>query len=342
MAIRLARVRPLFVIAALGAGALIAPTLAAAAPTAHKPKPTVDSVQRTLGNLSVRNSQLVDQFNSARVEVGRRTHAAAAARASAARAAVAYQVANVAFTRTIQAQYEAGGVGLGGALLDSSSGNDYLDRLDTMSLLSTHNADVVHAVARTRKVAVERAATARTLLAKATAQRDALSTKRDAVDKQIAHYKDLLSTLSAQQRALFQRANNPALKTAAVKDFHVGPTSAAAKRAVEFALNQVGKPYVWGASGPGSYDCSGLTMQAWKHGGVSLPHSAHDQYNYGTHVAVNQLQPGDLVFLYQPIGHVTIYIGNGMMVSAPTSGQNVSVVPLASFMSDYTGATHLR
>jgi len=74
---------------------------------------------------------------------------------------------------------------------------------------------------------------------------------------------------------------------------------------------------------------------------VSLPHSAADQYNYGHHVSYDQLQPGDLMFFYQPIGHVTIYIGNGMMVSAPEPGENVQVVSTDSFKNDFTGATRL-
>jgi cell wall-associated NlpC family hydrolase len=111
--------------------------------------------------------------------------------------------------------------------------------------------------------------------------------------------------------------------------------------AVEFALAQVGKPYVFGAAGPDAYDCSGLTMAAWAAAGVSLPHSAADQYNYGTHVPLSDLSPGDLIFMYSPIGHVTIYIGDGMMVSAPTEGENVSVVPVSSFSGDIVGATHL-
>ena len=122
---------------------------------------------------------------------------------------------------------------------------------------------------------------------------------------------------------------------------HVSAPGGAAQTAVNFAMAQLGKPYQWGASGPGSYDCSGLTMAAWRAAGVSLPHSAADQYNYGTHVSRSQLQPGDLLFFYQPIGHVTIYIGGGKMVSAPTTGQNVKIVSLAYYNSDYVGATHL-
>ncbi|MDP9117295.1 MAG: NlpC/P60 family protein, partial [Actinomycetota bacterium] len=75
--------------------------------------------------------------------------------------------------------------------------------------------------------------------------------------------------------------------------------------------------------------------------GVSLPHLASSQYGYGTHVSASQLQPGDLIFLYQPIGHVSIYIGNGMVVSAPQPGENVRVVPFAYFAADFVGATRL-
>ena len=107
-------------------------------------------------------------------------------------------------------------------------------------------------------------------------------------------------------------------------------TSAQAQTAVNFALAQVGKPYVWGAAGPSSYDCSGLTMAAYRAAGISLPHSAADQYNYGHHVSDSDLQPGDLMFFYQPIGHVTIYIGNGLMVSAPQTGEDVKVIPADS------------
>ena len=117
--------------------------------------------------------------------------------------------------------------------------------------------------------------------------------------------------------------------------------NAQAATAVAFAKAQVGKPYVWGAAGPGSYDCSGLTMASWNAAGVSLPHSAAQQYGYGTHIPESALQPGDLVFMYSPISHVTIYIGGGLLVSAPQPGQDVSIVPLSAFQNVYAGATRL-
>ena len=118
------------------------------------------------------------------------------------------------------------------------------------------------------------------------------------------------------------------------------PISSVGEQAVRAAESKLGSPYVYGAAGPGSYDCSGLTMAAWASAGVSLPHSAADQYNYGRHVSFGQLEPGDLLFYYSPIGHVTIYIGDGLMVSAPQDGEDVSVVPAVQG-NGYVGSTRL-
>ncbi|GAC1518228.1 MAG: C40 family peptidase [Acidimicrobiales bacterium] len=101
------------------------------------------------------------------------------------------------------------------------------------------------------------------------------------------------------------------------------PPSSGAQAAIAEAQRQLGKPYVYGGSGPDNYDCSGLTAWAWGHAGHSLPHSAADQYYGTTHVSVSQLQPGDLVFWGNPPHHVGIYVGNGQMINALHSGTNV-------------------
>lgn len=87
----------------------------------------------------------------------------------------------------------------------------------------------------------------------------------------------------------------------------------------------MGKPYVWGATGPDSYDCSGLTQAAWKAAGISLPRTTWDQVKVGTTVTTANAQPGDLVFFYDDISHVGIYIGDGKMIHAPKPGANVRV-----------------
>ncbi|MFJ4969377.1 NlpC/P60 family protein [Streptomyces sp. NPDC088755] len=99
--------------------------------------------------------------------------------------------------------------------------------------------------------------------------------------------------------------------------------AAKAEKVLAFARAQLGKAYVWGASGPSSYDCSGLTQAAWREAGVTLPRTTWDQVKVGTRVATADLRPGDLVFFYDDISHVGIYKGDGMMIHAPKPGANV-------------------
>jgi peptidoglycan DL-endopeptidase CwlO len=322
--------------------AFIAPSVASAIPGAPAPHPqTVAGVQRQLGRLSVQNSQLVEQYNQARVTVTKAQAEAGRAQQAASAAEAAYQQARSALAAAVTAQYEGGGFGLTGALLSSGSGESYLDRLNTMSAVSTHTAQIVAGASGAEQAAMKQRHVATALLAVTTSKRDALAARHAAVQRQVAKYTALLATLDAAQRQAFLTSANPSLPLSAIQGMTFPGASKAAVKAVRFALAQVGKPYVFGAAGPSSFDCSGLTMASWASAGVGLPHSAADQYNYGHHVAMNALTPGDLLFMYQPIGHVAIYIGDGLMVSAPTEGENVSIVPLSAFTSDVTGATHL-
>ncbi|MEC4015995.1 C40 family peptidase [Streptomyces sp. H27-D2] len=104
-----------------------------------------------------------------------------------------------------------------------------------------------------------------------------------------------------------------------------GKYATKAEKAIAFARQQMGKPYVWGAAGPNSYDCSGLTQGAWKAAGVSLPRTTWDQVKVGTRVATGDLKPGDLVFFYDDISHVGLYIGGGKMIHAPKPGASVRI-----------------
>ncbi|WP_447037910.1 NlpC/P60 family protein [Streptomyces sp. DSM 118878] len=104
-----------------------------------------------------------------------------------------------------------------------------------------------------------------------------------------------------------------------------GSYATKAAKVIDFAEAQIGKPYVWGATGPDSYDCSGLTQDAWKAAGISLPRTTWDQVKVGTTVKTADAKPGDLVFFYDDISHVGIYIGGGKMIHAPKPGANVRV-----------------
>ncbi|AEM81369.1 C40 family peptidase [Streptomyces violaceusniger] len=107
-------------------------------------------------------------------------------------------------------------------------------------------------------------------------------------------------------------------------------TAEAGKRALTYALNQIGKPYVWGAEGPNSFDCSGLTSSAWAYAGRLIPRTSQEQWRQLPRVPLNKLRPGDLVIYYKGASHVAMYAGNGQVVQAPRPGQRVKLSPLAS------------
>lgn len=109
------------------------------------------------------------------------------------------------------------------------------------------------------------------------------------------------------------------------------PVGSGASGAVAAAESRVGDPYVWGASGPSSFDCSGLMMWAYEQVGISLPHYSGAQYSDGTQIPISEVQPGDLVFPSDPGQHVAMYVGNGQIVEAPYTGATVHVVPMSSW-----------
>lgn len=125
----------------------------------------------------------------------------------------------------------------------------------------------------------------------------------------------------------------------AVASAPTGGADARALKAVEYALSKVGRTqYVWGAEGPNSFDCSGLTLAAYRSAGVSLPHSSIGQFRLGTSVSRDQLKPGDLLFWYSPVHHVGIYVGNGNFVHARNTKVDIVMQPLSSYPAPYSGA----
>jgi cell wall-associated NlpC family hydrolase len=173
--------------------------------------------------------------------------------------------------------------------------------------------------------------------------------------------------LTAQRAALTKanatvrrlvRADEAAAAAASAADFTSAVTSAGgtidtagpisapndvAAQAIAAARSRLGVPYVWGATGPGSFDCSGLTQWSYAHAGITLPRTAAEQWNSGLHPALSALEPGDLLFwalntsVPSTIHHVAMYIGHGMMIAAPHTGENVQVQ--AVYMSGFIGAT---
>ncbi|MEU8699703.1 C40 family peptidase [Streptomyces sp. NPDC048680] len=160
--------------------------------------------------------------------------------------------------------------------------------------------------------------------------------ERDAVNKRLKEVEAMLATLSTGQLAelsgLEQKGTAEAqgALAAAGSLSSTRPPSQEGGEAVRYAVRQIGKPYVWGAEGPGSFDCSGLTSQAWASAGRTIPRTSQEQWRQLRKVPVSALRPGDLVIYFPKATHVALYIGNGLVVQAPRPGSRVKVSPLAS------------
>jgi cell wall-associated NlpC family hydrolase len=304
--------------------------------------PPVDAVSSALTQLRTiaqQNEQLGEQLNQMSADVTAKQQALALARTNANTAAANYADQRAQLAATLTAQYEASSTfSRTGALLNSSSGGEYTDKLTTLDLMSQQRANVLATIGAIKATATKATAEADELLAEVTKQQTDLQSQQGVLAVDEKKYEAVLLTLTAAQRSSYQSYGEVSQNISQYL-LHTGP--AAVQTAVNFALAQVGKPYVFGAAGPSSFDCSGLTMQAYAAVGIGLPHYATAQYGYGTHVAEADLQPGDLVFMYHPISHVTIYIGYGLLVSAPEPGDHVKVITLASQQDIYAGATRL-
>ncbi|WP_434596426.1 NlpC/P60 family protein [Streptomyces sp. A5-4] len=190
------------------------------------------------------------------------------------------------------------------------------------------------------KRAVELARTER----RALGVQQALATKqkkqRDAVGVRLKKVEALLASLTEDQLAdlaLLETRTTGAAQRELVTSGALGSPAATARRpskqggeAVEYAVRQLGKPYVWGAEGPASFDCSGLTSQAWAQAGRAIPRTSQEQWRQLPKVSLRALRPGDLVIYFPKATHVAIYLGRGMVVQAPRPGTRVKVSPIAA------------
>ncbi|MFJ8975399.1 NlpC/P60 family protein [Streptomyces sp. NPDC102282] len=181
-------------------------------------------------------------------------------------------------------------------------------------------------LAATSRAAQERQ---RALAAQRKKQRDTVETRLKGIEAMLASLSaDQLAAVSALERKNIGEAQDALTASGALSS--VRPPSDEGGEAVRFAVEQIGKPYVWGAEGPESFDCSGLTSQAWSDAGRTIPRTSQEQWRQLPRVPVGSLRPGDLVVYFPKATHVALYIGNGLVVQAPRPGASVKVSPLAS------------
>lgn len=334
------------VLAMLLAGAL-ALTLGVA-PAAAQPAPPDDAagaaaaleqVQREAEALTEEWHAAKDELTARQDELARMTAAVEPARQAADAARAGEEQYRQQVDVLTLTTFESGNLDQFNALLASGSPEDFLDQMSVLEMLAgEHRTSLQQLVAVVEATAAAQAdadaATARAQAAAdaaTAAEQDVAARKRDA-EMRIEEAERLLERLSPRQRSdrLGPGVEGPA-----------GPVtgSGAGVVALRAAITQLGKPYQWGAEGPGSYDCSGLTSWAFSEAGVTLPRSSSQQARVGRAVAWDDMRPGDLVFYYSPVSHVGIYAGDGKMINAPQTGDVVKYATVSS--SAFSGARRI-
>ncbi|OKJ16110.1 C40 family peptidase [Kitasatospora sp. CB01950] len=226
-------------------------------------------------------------------------------------------------------QYRSGGIDPSVQLMLSSSPDDYLRQAGLQDLAGGQQTEALRSALRLQQSIDQQRTETSAKLAELEQTRTALSAKKTEVKAKLAEASNVLNGLKAADRARVLADNDPAASRSSSRpQSYTGPATGQVKAILDFAYAQLGKPYGWGATGPNAFDCSGLTQAAFRAGGVGLPRVSQDQWNAGKRIAKSDIQPGDLLFYYNDLHHVGIYIGNGKLLHAPRTGKNIEIVPI--------------
>lgn len=293
----------------------------AASPGLAQAEPSTSDVDRQIAAASARLETLVERHNAVRADLAA-THARAdATNAHIAELAGGLRAAQERVGAIAAWAYKSGPASQLSGVLQAGSAGGFIERMSTIETLArADQREITGLAALTGQLDQDRATLAR-LEARQAQQEAEVGALRAQVERDLAGLRALRTRIGPTSR----RAPTSATAPSAAPSTSPPSVSGAAGRAVAFAYAQLGKPYVFGADGPGSYDCSGLTSAAWRTAGVVLPHSAARQYSATVHVSRAQLQPGDLVFYYGDIHHVAIYVGSGNVIHAPNADETVRV-----------------
>ncbi|KJS53541.1 hypothetical protein VM98_24645 [Streptomyces rubellomurinus subsp. indigoferus] len=326
-----------------------------AAGTAHaEPAPSLATVKEQVDKLNEEAEQAIERFNGFQEKQRKLQGEANQIQEKVVRGQAAMNELRTRLGAVAADQYRSNGIDPSVQLMLDSDPASYLERASAQNQAAGSQAALLkEAQGEQRKLDQDRAEATRTLAELETVGGQ-LAGEKQQVQGKLAQAQALLNKLSAEERAKINAQESADKARAAAKqagdadrasrstqrtDLNAPPPPAASGRAatiVQFAYAQLGKPYEWSATGPNSFDCSGLTGAAYRAAGVKLSRMSQDQWNDGPRVARSDLQAGDLVFFYGDIHHVGIYIGDGKMIHAPRTGKNVEVLPIDSM--PYVGA----
>jgi peptidoglycan DL-endopeptidase CwlO len=287
-----------------------------------------------LDRLNRESDQLVEQYNQSREALARIRRSLKNLRAQAGGAEDDLRKLRASLGARASAAYVQGAGSAVAAVLGSDDPAAAIARVQVLELLAANDGDLMDQLGVAGKVFAARQAELVAAEKAQAAEVKRLEAKKAEVERAADRTRALLARMRAADRPQAPTRPSP-VAPPPPSGGGGGGGSGSAAAAVAYARAQVGKPYCYGGEGPGCFDCSGLTMMAWRQAGVSLPHSSAAQYNVGRRISASELQPGDLIFYYSPISHVSIYIGGGQRISATHTGDYVRVQSLGSSIVGY-------
>ncbi|MEV6107627.1 NlpC/P60 family protein [Streptomyces sp. NPDC051940] len=305
--------------AAATAAATFSGSSAGAAPQTRPASP-----ESRVQELFAQAERATEEYNAAKERSERLHDQAERLQDRAARSAAELNELRGTLGRLAGAQYRSGGVDPNLSLLLSQDPDGYLERAATLERISSLQTGRLTRMRQAQQALEQQRAQATGVLADLERTRDVLAGKKRAVVAKLAQARRLAASLPGMDAAAASRSGVEPLP-----GYGAGlPSSSRAAMAVAAARRAVGTPYVWGGTGGGGFDCSGLTQWAYREAGVSLPRTSQGQRYAGRRVPLGQARPGDLVTYRGDASHVGMYMGNGQVVHAPYPGASVRYDPV--------------
>jgi peptidoglycan DL-endopeptidase CwlO len=316
------------------------------------PQPTIGQVQAQVNSLQAKVDRIGQEYDQATQQLTAARGRLTRVNRTAASAQARYTAARTQLAQVAVAAYENSGQTSVLGVLTSGDPSAVLGQASlVLQIAGMHSAQANKFLGDTQQLASVRQQQQRTEEGIATI-RTQLAARKASIANLLASRQATLDSLTAVQQAQVAAASIGATGTAAASGTaaapgtaatsgttatYTGPTNTQAEQAVAFAYAQLGKPYQWGATGPGAYDCSGLVQAAWAAAGVSIPRVTYDQWAALPHISASSLQPGDLVY-YEGEGHVAMYVGGGYIIDAPRTGLTVEKVAMTGWYANIDGA----
>ncbi|MFE9646927.1 NlpC/P60 family protein [Streptomyces sp. NPDC006365] len=308
-----------------------------------EPRLTPDQVRAKVDKLYQEAEVATEKYNGAKEKADKAEERVDSLQDEAARRTERLNAERDALGSVAAAQYRDGGLDPALRLFLSSEPDQYLDEAAFAERAGSRQASTVSRVRGQLREIEQLRGAAHVELASLKSQQAALNRHKKTVTGKLGEARRLLSRLTDEQRARIGADDAATARASRSAPPAPGSTAAApnsrAAAAISYAYEKLGSPYVWGATGPDAFDCSGLMQAAYRSAGISLPRTTYAQIDAGERVSRAGLRPGDLVFFYSSISHVGLYVGNGQMIHAPNPSAPVRLAPLDEM--PFAGATRV-